>query len=418
MTDSSISKFFKKSRKERLDIIKKFAGISYDEIKQIENSDGGIIFNKADKMVENAIGTFSLPLGIATNFTINKKDYLVPMVIEEPSVIAAASKAAKIAKIHGGFKTEVDESYSIGQIQVVDVDIKSAISAVKKLEKEILDLANSKSKTLSKIGKGAKQVSCREIKTDSGKMLIVEFLIDVGDAMGANITNTMCEAVAPLIEKITKGRVILRILSNYSTKRMAKASAVFDREAVGGEGIVDNIILAYQFALNDEYRAVTHNKGVMNGIIAVANATGQDNRAIEAAAHAYAARSGKYTSLTEWKKDKNGNLVGMIELPLSVGIIGGIINIHPLAKICTKILGVKSAQDLASVIAAVGLAQNFSALRALASEGIQSGHMKLHARNIAIAAGAKPEQIDKIVKKMVEESNISLNRAKELLSQL
>jgi len=418
LTDSSISKFFKKSRKERLDIIKKFADLSDDEVKQIENLDGGIIFNKADKMVENAIGTFSLPLGIATNFTINKKDYLVPMVIEEPSVIAAASKAAKIAKIHGGFKAEADESYSIGQIQLVDIDIKSAISAIKKSEKEILDLANSKSKTLSKIGKGAKQVSCREIKTDSGKMLIVEFLIDVGDAMGANITNTMCEAVAPLIEKITKGRVILRILSNYSTKRMAKAYAVFDREAVGGEDIVDNIILAYQFALNDEYRAVTHNKGVMNGIIAVANATGQDNRAIEAAAHAYAARSGKYTSLTEWKKDKNSNLVGMIELPLSVGIIGGIINIHPLAKICTKILGVKSAQDLASVIAAVGLAQNFSALRALASEGIQSGHMKLHARNIAIAAGANPEQIDKIVKKMIGESNISLNRAKELLSQL
>jgi len=418
LAGSSISKFFEKSRKERLDIIKKFSDLSDDEVKQIENSDGGITFDKADKMVENAIGTFSLPLGIATNFTINKKDYLVPMVIEEPSVIAAASKAAKIAKIHGGFKTEVDESYSIGQIQVVDVDIKSATSAIKKSEKEILDLANSKSKTLSKIGKGAKQISCREIKTDSGKMLIVELLIDVGDAMGANITNTICETVAPLIEKITKGRVILRILSNYSTKRMAKASAVFDRLAVGGEDIVDNIILAYQFALNDEYRAVTHNKGVMNGIISVANATGQDNRAIEAAAHAYAARSGKYTSLTEWKKDKNGNLIGKIELPISVGIIGGIINVHPLVKICTKILGVKSAKELASVIAAAGLAQNFSALRALASEGIQSGHMKLHARNIAAAAGAKPEQIDKIVKKMVGESNISLNRAKELLSQL
>ena len=418
MVDSSISKFFEKSRKERLDIIKKFAGLSDDEVKQIENSDGGITFDKADKMVENAIGTFSLPLGIATNFTINNKDYLVPMVIEEPSVIAAASKAAKIAKIHGGFKAEADESYSIGQIQVVDVDIKSAISAVKKSEKEILDLANSKSKTLSKIGKGAKHVSCREIKTDSGKMLIVELLIDVGDAMGANITNTICEAVAPLIEKITKGRVILRILSNYSTKRMAKASAVFDSETVGGDDIVDNIILAYQFALNDEYRAVTHNKGVMNGIIAVANATGQDTRAIEAAAHAYAARSGKYTSLTEWKKDKNGNLVGKIELPLSVGIIGGIINVHSLAKICTKILGINSANELACVMATAGLAQNFSALRALSSEGIQSGHMKLHARNIAAAAGAKPEQIDKIVKKMVEESNISLNRAKELLSQL
>jgi len=418
LADSSISKFFEKSRKERLDIIKKFSDLSDDEVKQIENSDGGITFDKADKMVENAIGTFSLPLGIATNFTINKKDYLVPMVIEEPSVIAAASKAAKIAKIHGGFKAKADESYSIGQIQVVDVDIKSATSAIKKSKKEILDLANSKSKTLSKIGKGAKQISCREIKTDSGKMLIVELLIDVGNAMGANITNTMCEAVAPLIEKITKGRVILRILSNYSTKRMAKASAVFDRLAVGGEGIVDNIILAYQFAANDEYRAVTHNKGVMNGMIAVANATGQDTRAIEAAAHAYAARSGKYTSLTEWKKDKNGNLVGKIELPISVGIIGGIINVHPLVRICTKILGVKSAQELASVMATTGLAQNFSALRALASEGIQSGHMKLHARNIAAAAGAKPEQIDKIVKKMVGESNISLNRAKELLSQL
>ena len=418
MADSSISKFFEKNRKERLDIIKKFASLSDDEVKQIENLDGGITFDKADKMVENAIGTFSLPLGIATNFTINNKDYLVPMVIEEPSVIAAASKAAKIAKIHGGFKAEADESYSIGQIQVVDVDIKSAISAVKKSEKEILDLANSKSKTLSKIGKGAKQVSCREIKTDAGKMLIVELLIDVGDAMGANITNTMCETVAPLIEKITKGRVVLRILSNYSTKRLAKASAVFDSETVGGDDIVDNIILAYQFALNDEYRAVTHNKGVMNGIIAVANATGQDTRAIEAAAHAYAARSGKYTSLTEWKKDKNGNLVGKIELPLSVGIIGGIINVHSLAKICTKILGINSANELACVMATAGLAQNFSALRALSSEGIQSGHMKLHARNIAAAAGAKPEQIDKIVKKMVEESNISLNRAKELLSQL
>lgn len=418
MKDTSISKFFEKSRKERLGIIKKFANLSDDEINQIENSDGGIIFDKADKMVENAIGTFSLPLGIATNFTINKKDYLVPMVIEEPSVIAAASKAAKIAKIHGGFSAEAEESYSIGQIQVVDVDIKSAIPNIKKSKKEVLDLANSKSKTLSKIGKGAKQVSCREIKTDSGKMLIVELLIDVGDAMGANITNTMCETVAPLIEKITKGRVILRILSNYSTKRIAKASAVFDKDAVGGKDIVDNIILAYQFARYDEYRAVTHNKGVMNGIIAVANATGQDTRAIEAAAHAYAARSGKYTSLTEWKKDKNGNLVGKIKLPLSVGIVGGIINVHSLAKICTKILGAKSAQELAYVMATAGLAQNFSAIRALASEGIQSGHMKLHARNIAAAAGAKPEQIDKIVKKMVGESNISLNRAKELLSQL
>lgn len=418
MPDSSISKFFEKNRKGRLDIVKKFTGLSDNEIKILENSDGGITFEKADKMVENAIGTFSLPLGIATNFKINRKDYLVPMVIEEPSVIAAASKAAKIAKSHGGFKAEADESISIGQIQVVDVNVKSAISSIKKSKKEILELANSKSNTLSQIGKGAKNLSCREIKTDAGKMFIVELLIDVGDAMGANITNTMCEAVAPLIKKITRGRVILKILSNYSTKRMVKASAVFDKDEIGGQNVVDDIILAYQFAANDEYRAVTHNKGIMNGIIAVANATGQDNRAIEAAANAYAARSGKYRSLTEWKKDKNGNLVGNIEIPLSVGIVGGIINVHPLAKVCTKILGVESAKDLACVMASAGLAQNFSALRALVSEGIQSGHMKLHARNIAAAAGAKPEQINKIVEKMVEENNISLNRAKELLSHL
>ncbi len=416
MKDSSISKFFEKSRKERLDIVKNFANLSQEELEILENS-GGITFENADKMVENAIGTFSLPLGIATNFKINDKDYLVPMVIEEPSVIAAASKAAKIARIKGGFKVEADESYSIGQIQVLNAD-STAISKIEESSKEILEIANSQSNTLSKIGKGAKEVSCREIQTDSGKMLIVELLIDVGDAMGANITNSMCEAVAPLIGKLTGGKTLLRILSNYSTRRMVKATAIFDKEGVGGEEIVDNIILAFQFAANDVYRAVTHNKGVMNGTISVANATGQDSRAIEAAANAYAARSGKYSSLTEWSKDAEGNLVGKLELPLSVGIVGGIINIHPIAKICTKILGVTSAKELACVITATGLAQNFSALRALATEGIQKGHMKLHARNLASAAGAKAEHVDEIVKKMVQENNISLNRAKELLKQI
>ena len=416
MKDSSISKFFEKSRKERLDIVKNFANLSQEELEILENS-GGITFENADKMVENAIGTFSLPLGIATNFKINDKDYLVPMVIEEPSVIAAASKAAKIARIKGGFKVDADESYSIGQIQVLNAD-STAISKIEESSKEILEIANSQSNTLSKIGKGAKEVSCREIQTDSGKMLIVELLIDVGDAMGANITNSMCEAVAPLIGKLTGGKTLLRILSNYSTRRMVKATAIFDKEGVGGEEIVDNIILAFQFAANDVYRAVTHNKGVMNGTISVANATGQDSRAIEAAANAYAARSGKYSSLTEWSKDAEGNLVGKLELPLSVGIVGGIINIHPIAKICTKILGVTSAKELACVITATGLAQNFSALRALATEGIQKGHMKLHARNLASAAGAKPEHVDEIVKKMVQENNISLNRAKELLKQI
>ena len=418
MKDSSISKFFEKSRKDRLDIVKNFANLSKEEIEVLENSSGGISFDNADKMVENAIGTFSLPLGIATNFRINDEDYLIPMVIEEPSVIAAASKAAKIARIKGGFKVDADESLSIGQIQVLNVDSKLAIPKITESSKKILDLANSKSNTLVKMDKGAKEVSCREIQTDSGIMLIVELLIDVGDAMGANITNSMCEAVAPLIEELTGGKALLRILSNYATRRLVRATAVFDKEGVGGEDVVNNIILAYQFAANDTHRAVTHNKGIMNGVIAVANATGQDSRAIEAAANAYAASSGKYRSLTEWSKDEEGNLIGKLEIPLSVGIVGGIVNVHPIAKICTKILGVTSAKELAGVITAAGLAQNFSALRALATEGIQKGHMKLHARNLAAAAGAKAEQIDEIVQKMIHENNISLNRAKELLDQI
>jgi len=380
MPDSSISKFFEKTLKERLGLIADFSDLSKDELKIIEDATGGISFEKADGMIENAIGTFSLPLGIATNFQINDRDYLIPMVIEEPSVIAASSKAAKIARIQGGFKAEADESYSIGQIQVVDVDVQSAIPKVIGASNEILDLANSKSETLPKLGKGAKEISCKDLPTDSGHMLIVELAIDVGDAMGANVTNTMCEAVAPMIEKLTGGKTLLRILSNYSTKRMVNASAVFDRDAVGGEKVVDDIILAFQFAENDPYRAVTHNKGVMNGVIAVANSTGQDSRAIEAAAHAYACASGTYSSLTKWSKDKNGNLVGNFELPLSVGIVGGVIRHHPIAKICTKILGVSTAQELSCVIAVVGLAQNFAAMRALVTEGIQKGHMKLHAR--------------------------------------
>ena len=380
MPDSSISKFFEKTLKERLGLIADFSDLSKDELKIIEDATGGISFDKADGMIENAIGTFSLPLGIATNFQINDKDYLIPMVIEEPSVIAASSKAAKIARVQGGFKAEADESYSIGQIQVVNIDVQSAIPKVIGATNEILDLANSKSETLPKLGKGAKEISCKDLPTSSGHMLIVELTIDVGDAMGANVTNTMCEAVAPMIEKLTGGKTLLRILSNYSTKRMVNASAVFDRDAVGGEKVVDDIILAFQFAENDPYRAVTHNKGVMNGVIAVANSTGQDSRAIEAAAHAYASAGGTYSSLTKWSKDKNGNLIGNFELPLSVGIVGGVIQHHPIAKICTKILGVSTAQELSCVLAVAGLAQNFAAMRALVTEGIQKGHMKLHAR--------------------------------------
>ena len=418
MSDSSISKFFEKTRKERLDIVGSFANLSAEDLEILQSYDGGISFEKADNMVENTIGTFSLPLGVATSFKINGKDYLVPMVIEEPSVIAAASKGAKIARIRGGFEATADESYSIGQIQVLDVDIILAVKKILESSKEIINLANSKSNTLSKMNKGAKEVSCKEIDTPLGKMLIVELLIDVGDAMGANITNTMCEAVSPLLEKITGGRTLLRILSNYSTRRIAKVTAVFDKKEIGGEDVVNDIILAYQFADNDVYRAVTHNKGIMNGIIAVANATGQDSRAIEAAANAYASRSGQYRSLSKWTKDSEGNLVGTLELPLSVGIIGGIANVHPIAKICMKILSVSSSQELACVMTATGLAQNYSAIQSLSTEGIQKGHMRLHARNLAAAAGAKPDQVDKIVQKMIEEKKISLDSAKEILGNL
>ncbi|MBS1268137.1 MAG: 3-hydroxy-3-methylglutaryl-coenzyme A reductase [Nitrosopumilus sp.] len=418
MSDSSISKFFEKSRKERLDIISSFSNLTDEDLDTLQNQNGGITYDKADKMVENAIGTFSLPLGVATNFKINGKDYLIPMVIEEPSVIAAASKGAKVARIKGGFTVSADESYSIGQIQILDVNIDLAIQKIISSTDKLLTIANSKSNSLPKMNKGAKEITCKTIDTPSGKMLIAELLIDVGDAMGANITNTMCEAISPLLEEITGGRTLLRILSNYSTRRMVTAKATFEKEAVGGKSVVDNIILAYEFADNDVYRAVTHNKGIMNGTIAVANAVGQDSRAIEAAANAYAAQSGQYRSLSKWSKDGDGNLVGELKIPLSVGIVGGIANVHPVAKVCTKILGASSAQELACIMAATGLAQNYSAIRALSTEGIQKGHMRLHARNLAAAAGADSSQIDKIVKIMIEQKNISLVKAKEILEHM
>ena len=379
MPDSSITKFFEKSHKEKLDIICNFSDLNDKEITQLKNATGGLDFAHANKMIENAIGTFSLPLGIATNFRINNKDYLIPMVIEEPSVIAAASKAAKIAKVCGGFSASVDGNISIGQIQVLKADAE-AISQINARSNEIIELANSSSNTLPKLGKGAKKVECKEITTSNSTMLIVELMIDVGDAMGANVTNTMCETVAPLIERISGGKTLLRILSNYSTRRMVSTSATFDKEAVGGEQVVNDMISAFEFADNDVYRAVTHNKGVMNGAISVANATGQDSRAIEAAAHAFASHTGRYRSLTQWSKDNDGNLVGKFDIPLSVGIVGGVTNNHPIAKICTKILNLKNVQELSCIIAATGLAQNFAAMRALVTEGIQKGHMKLHAR--------------------------------------
>lgn len=413
---STIPKFYQMSPKERLQLVKKFANLNNNDLKILKSS--GLSLDTANNMVENAIGTMAFPLGIATNFLINGKDYLIPMVIEEPSVIAAASNAAKIARIKGGFTASADPSLMIGQIQIVD--LKEPLEAGKRVldvKDEIIATANDKSKTLVKKGAGAKDVTFRVIDTQKGKMLIVELLIDVRDAMGANIINTMCESVAPIIENVTDGRVLLRILSNYATKRMVRASAVFSKEVIGST-IVDNIILAYAFAESDQYRCTTHNKGTMNGIIAVANATGQDSRAIEAGAHSYVARNGKYSSLTSWTKNNDGDLVGSIEIPLAAGIVGGVSSVHPLARVCLKILKVKTAQELACVMASVGLAQNFAALRALVSEGIQKGHMSLHARNIAMMVGAEGKLIDAVAKKIADEGNVTTQRAKEVLRTL
>ncbi len=409
------TKFREKNRQERIDAVKKFAGLSDADAGVL--ADPAVPFETINGMVENAVGFFALPLGIATNFRINGRDHMVPMAIEEPSVIAAASAGAKAA-LPDGFTAKAGRPLNTGQIQVLDVDPSRAAPEVMAASGKILALANSKSRTLPAMGRGAVDLACREIHTDAGPMLIVELAIDVADAMGANITNTMCEAVAPLIGEITGGRVLLRILSNYSTRRLARASAVFASGKVGGDDVVNNIILAYQFAKHDVYRAVTHNKGVMNGVIAVANATGQDGRAIEAAAGAYAARNGAYGPLAEWSRNGDGDLVGTLELPLSVGIVGGITGVHPTAGVCTRMLGVRSAQELACVMASVGLAQNYSALRALATDGIQKGHMRLHARNVAAAAGAGPDKIDRIVDGMVDAGDISPGRARRLLGEL
>ncbi len=415
---SAIPGFFEKDRNERLKAVADMADLDDDVLGILSGSDGGIVFEQADRMVENAIGTFALPLGIATNFRINGSDTLVPMVIEEPSVIAAASKGAKTARILGGFEAGAAESYCTGQIQLLGVD--DAVGAVGRITaagQKILDLANSKSATLSKMGKGAKKITCRTIEAPSGPMLVAELLVDVGDAMGANVTNTMCEAVAPVLEEISGGRSLLKILSNYSTQRTAWARATFARDAVGGAQVVDDIILAYEFADNDVYRAVTHNKGVMNGVVAVANATGQDSRAVEAAANAYAARTGRYRSLTEWSRNQNGDLVGSLKLPLAVGVVGGVAGVHPAAKACIRILGARTAGGLACIMVSAGLAQNYSALRALATDGIQKGHMKLHARNLAVAAGARPDEVDRISQEMIVKGQVSMQGAKMLLHE-
>jgi hydroxymethylglutaryl-CoA reductase len=369
-------------------------------------------------MIENVVGAIPIPLGIAVNFLINKRDYLIPMAIEEPSVVAAASYAAKMVRDGGGFYTSSTPPIMIGQIQAVGIkDPYAAKMRVIQAKEEIVKKANDKDPVLVSVGGGAKDLDAKVINTTQGSMLITELHVDCRDAMGANAVNTMAEAVAPMIERITGGRVYLRIISNLATKRLTRAWCVVPKEAVGGEEVVDGIVNAYAFAVADPYRAATHNKGILNGIIAVIIATCNDHRAIEAGAHAYAVKNGHYTSLSTWEKNENGDLVGSIELPMAVGLIGGAVRTHPIARITVKILDVKTANEFAEVLAAVGLAQNLGAVRALAHEGIQRGHMSLHARNIAVAAGATDELIDLVAEKMVEERKIRMDRAKELIEQ-
>ena len=414
---SRLPGFYKLSVEERLEVVAKFSNLSEDEKKMLLST-GALPLEIADRMIENVIGTFELPIGIATNFLIDGKDYLIPMVLEEPSVVAAASNAARMARERGGFFTDYTGSVMIGQIQVTKLkDPNSAKFEVLRNKDEIIQKANECDPILVKLGGGCKDVEARVINTFKGDMLIVHLLIDVKDAMGANAVNTMCEAVAPLIERLTGGKVYLRIVSNLATYRLARAKAVFDKKVIGGEEVVEGIMYAYAFAKSDPYRCATHNKVIMNGISAVAIATGNDFRALEAGAHSYAALFG-YKPLTCYEVDEDGNLVGTIELPIAVGTIGGATNVNPLAKICLKILGVKTSEELARIMAAVGLAQNFAALRALATEGIQRGHMELHARNIAITAGAVGDEVDKIVDIMVKERKIRIDYAKELLKKL
>jgi len=417
MKSSRIPGFYKLSVEERLKKVAELVNLTEEEI-DLLRKEGNLDLEIADRMIENVIGTMAYPFGIATNFLINEKDYLIPMVIEEPSVIAAASNAAKMTRSKGGIHTSSTGPIMIGQIQLVNVkDPYAQKMRILEEKEEILKIANEQDPVLIKFGGGAKDIEVRVIDTPKGPMVITHLIVDVRDAMGANAINTMCEAVAPFIERITGGRVYLRIISNLADRRLVRARTIVDKEAVGGEEVVDGIVLAWAFAAADPYRAATHNKGILNGVVAVALATGQDHRAIEAGAHAYAARTGRYMPLTTWEKNEDGNLVGTLEMPMAVGIVGGATKVHPIAKIALKILGVKTATELAEIMGAVGLAQNLAALRALAAEGIQHGHMRLHARNLAMMAGATPEIVDKIVEIMVRERKIRYDRAVELVKQ-
>ena len=403
---------------ERLDLVKKLAELTDEEAGAISNT-GGLPRDVADRMIENVIGGLTIPMGIAVNFLINGKDYIVPMALEEPSVVAAASNAAKMARVKGGFTVTNTGPVMIGQIQLTGVaKPEEARKVVLDRTVEVLKKANDQDPLLVSLGGGAKELAVKVLSTIKGSMVIVELIVNTGDAMGANAVNTMAEAVSPMLEEMTGGRALLRIISNLADRRLVRASAIFAKEAIGGKEVVDGIVNAYAFADADPYRCATHNKGIMNGVIAVAIACGQDIRALEAGAHSFASVTGKYKPLTTWEKDAGGDLVGKLEMPMAVGLVGGASKTHPTARAAIKVLGVKTATGLAEVMGAVGLAQNFAALRALSSEGIQRGHMRLHSRNIAVAAGASGKWVDIVAQKMVEERKIRMDRAKEILAEL
>ena len=416
--NSRIPGFYKMSIEERLQKVKELVGLSEEEAELLRKW-GGLDPRIADTMIENVIGSMPYPFAVATNFRINGRDYLVPMVIEESSVVAAASNAARFMREGDGIRSFATEPLMISQIHLVGVDepYEKGFRVLER-KKEVLELANSVDKVLVQLGGGARDLEMRVIPTERGKVLTFHLIVDVRDAMGANAVNSMAERVAPLLEEITGGRAVLRIISNLADRRLVRSSVVVSKEALGGEEVVELIAETSAIAAADPYRAATHNKGIMNGVIAVALATGQDHRALEAGAHAYAARNGFYTTLTRWYKTREGLLAGTLEMPMAVGIIGGATKVHPLARVALKILGVKTAKELAEVMGAVGLAQNFAALRALATEGIQRGHMKLHAKNLAIMAGASPEEAAKIAEALAKQGPVTFDRAKELLEKL
>ncbi|KXK17849.1 MAG: hydroxymethylglutaryl-CoA reductase, degradative [Chloroflexi bacterium OLB15] len=421
---SRLSGFYKRSLEERASALQSWAQLSDTEIDVLQGS-SGLSAAQADHMIENTVGIYSLPLGIATNFLINGQDRLIPMVIEEPSVVAAMSNAARLFREGGGFQTSSDAPIMIGQLQVLDLqDVAEAAEKIAAYKQRLLDEADAVGGSIVKRGGGARDLQVRPfLDTPIGPMLVVHLLMDVRDAMGANAINTAAEHIAPLVEEITGGRVNLRILSNLTDQRKARAEGMIPAsalatEAMSGEEVARAVVEAGVFAEVDPYRAATHNKGIMNGVDAVIIATGNDWRAIEAGAHAYAARNGRYTSLSRYWQDDQGNLHAAMEMPLSVGIVGGATRVHPAAQVALKILGVASAQELAEICVAAGLAQNFAALRALASEGIQRGHMRMHAKQIAVSAGAAPEQVRSVVEQMIRENNIRPERAKAIVESL